>query len=187
MLRGHRNFQHSSELTMNNQAAKNLTGLALAAALAAPGEAQAGWDKPFDKGGPLSINKVPVPKELQIGKVKTIQEVIFPICWGRPQECRPNAGDSPTATGSAPPQEPAPYFISARFKCVDRNTGKKLGSDCTISIWSKVSCQDALDALTQRMREADVCTQCTPTRDPSCVWDGVPPEHIQGDGPCVGW
>jgi hypothetical protein len=165
-----------------------LWGLILLLSLLLGNQAHAGpWDKPFSKGGALSVNKVHVPKWAKIGKVESIQEVLLPVCWGRPQDCRGPVVDS-DPNSRAPEQEQYPYYITARFTCIDKTTGKKLGSDCTITVWSKNSCAEAQNALRNRISAADPCTECTSSyHDPNCVWDGRPPEHIQGDGLCVGW
>ena len=140
---------------------------ALLVAVAATSEAQAGWRKPFSKGGALSINKVHVPKPLRIGRVEGIPEVLFPVCWGRPQECRGNPQTPPAKRVAQ-----APYYVTAEFTCMSRRTGMPTGGSCTVTVHSADSCQDARRALERILAAKDPCTECSEVRDPDCYWDG---------------
>jgi hypothetical protein len=141
-------------------------------------------DKPVDKGGALSINKVYVPEKLRIGRVKSIAEVIIPVCWGSPQDCRGmKPDDSKKYTQGEITQHP--YYITARYICRNRKSGQISGKQCDVTQASSKSCDEASSSLNWRENNGgDPCTYCTDT-DPIEYWDGTPPEHIQG-GPCQG-
>lgn len=141
-------------------------------------------DKPFDKGGALSINKVYVPKPLRIGRVQSLAEVVIPVCWGSPQDCRgmdPNASKQATNQMT---QKQYPYYVTARFICRDRRTGKISGAECDVTKASSNSCAEAQAEI--RYIDYDPCFKCSDITDPTSYWDQAPAEHIQ-DGVCRGW
>ncbi len=148
-------------------------------------------DKPFSKGGALSIHKVYVPTKLRIGKVQTIQEVLIPVCWGSPQDCRDKPNNKTGGTTWKPEAE-YPYMVVARFTCMDRTTNRvsTLKPDCDLITRSQRSCAEALGALDVLVEEIwqegyDACAKCLETRNPTLYWDGKKPQHIQ-DGACRG-
>lgn len=139
--------------------------------------------KPFDKGGDLSINKVYVPPKFRIGRVKSLAEVIIPLCWGAPQDCR-GTYDPGESNKAAQGETSYPYYVIGRFLCTDRRTGMRSGKSCDVVKNSSQSCQHALDSLNEHASTfGDPCTLCAGIRDESEYWDGLPPDHVQG-GPC---
>ena len=83
-------------------------------------------NKPWSRGGGLSINKVYVPEKRRIGKVKSLAEVIIPVCWGSPQDCRGMEPDKSKAASETQVQTRYPYHIIYRLTCFNRKTGKRL-------------------------------------------------------------
>lgn len=99
---------------------------------------------------------------LQGVRPQSWQEVIFPICWGSPQDCRDTPSD---AIGGFP----APvYSGSVRADCQDINTGKPRG-DSTITILSKVSIEDAKNQAWQACTTTDICKSDPKYQDPTRV------------------
>jgi hypothetical protein len=84
--------------------------------------------KPFKQGGGLSINTVYVPEKLRIGRVQSIAEVVIPVCWGSPQDCRGLEPDkAKTTAGGEAAGGGYPFYITARFICMNRQTGAVSG------------------------------------------------------------
>jgi hypothetical protein len=143
-------------------------------------------DKPLDKGGALSINKVYVPEKLRIGKVQSLAEVIIPVCWGSPQDCRGMEPEKAKASVKQQTGTTYPYYVIARFVCRDKRNGKVSGHECDVTQASSNSCAEALQAMASYPdTSGDPCAQCADIVDASEYWDGTSPEHIQ-DGPCRG-
>ena len=141
-------------------------------------------DKPFDKGGALSINKVYVPEKLRIGAVKSLAEVIIPLCWGSPQDCRGMKGDEAKRAAIKEVSETFPYYVIGRFTCLDVKTREISGKQCDVTQASSRLCSEAKSALQSYPRiSGDPCKKCADIYDASEVWDRNPPEQIQG-GPC---
>lgn len=144
-------------------------------------------DKPFDRGGALSINKVYVPPKLRIGRVHSVWEVIIPVCWGSPQDCRGMEPDKAQQHAGNVSQPGHPYYITARYICKDRRTGALNGRQCDVTQASSRSCNEALaETQSYPSTHGDPCTVCANIRDQTSYWDGTAPEHIQG-GACWGW
>jgi hypothetical protein len=85
-------------------------------------------------------------------KPKTWQEVVFPICWGSPQDCREGAKNkNQQATGGAQPL----VSISYRVDCRDRDTGGDR-ADSTITVTA--STRQAATAEVERLAHTtDLC------------------------------
>jgi hypothetical protein len=84
-------------------------------------------------------------------KPKTWQEVVFPICWGRPQECREDAGKK-----VAPGQEGPLFQVGFVVNCIDRDTGRDRG-DSTMYFRSKISMDDAKKKALAAYQTQDLC------------------------------
>lgn len=159
---------------------------------------KAGWDKPFKRGGPLSvnkpfnkggglsINKVDVPSKLRIGRVQSLTEVIIPLCWGSPQDCR-GTPDIEESNRAARRQTSYPFYVIGRFTCTERSTGMRSGKSCDVVKNSSISCAHALQSLNDHpSTHGDPCTYCSENEvDSTTYWDGLAPNHVQG-GPCSG-
>jgi hypothetical protein len=148
-------------------------------------------DKPLNRGGSLSINQVYVPQKLKIRHVKSVQEIIFPICWGSPQKCREPVKRMPGQKPGQTINDGYPYYIVARFTCLNRKTGEPAGTECDVTIRSKDSCQLAWDAMLAYLdgifdHRYEPCARCSEIRDPTIYWDGARPDYIQG-GQCSGY
>jgi hypothetical protein len=143
--------------------------------------------KPLNQGGDLSINRVYVPKKFRIGRVQSLAEVVIPVCWGSPQDCRGVTDDANASNKTAKEQTNYPYYVIARFICKDRRTGLQSGKVCDVVKSSSRSCRHALEALNDHPSTfGDPCTVCADIRDELEYWDGTPAQHIQG-GPCAGY
>lgn len=143
-------------------------------------------DKPFNRGGGLSINKVDVPKPLQIGRVDNIEQIIIPVCWGSPQECRGMKPDEAKAKIINSVSTQAPYYITAQFICRIKNKGSTSGRTCSVTQASTKSCEDAIQQMNAYPSVVgDPCTQCAGVTVSDEYWDMTPPEHTQG-GLCSG-
>lgn len=142
------------------------------------------WKKPFDHGGALSVGKIHVPKKLRIGKVKTVAEVLIPVCWGSPQDCREKPKEV-DGEGMDEVKKSYPYYIFGNFQCRDKDSGKVVGS-CLVIMSSSNSCEEALQSLASRPEtDGDPCVYCNPNiTNHNVYWDGDAP-HTQ-DGPCAG-
>jgi hypothetical protein len=90
----------------------------------------------------------------KIGWPQSTQEVLFPICWGHPQDCR----DAPATTQApAPTSVPGPTFtVVFRVRCVDVITGADRADD-TLSVTSKVSRQTAVNQVLRQYNTSDLC------------------------------
>ena len=144
-------------------------------------------DKPLNKGGGLSIDKVYVPEELRIGRVQSLAEVIIPVCWGSPQDCRGMEPEKSKAATNQMVHPQYPYYITARFICRIRKTDKISGKECDVTEASSNSCDEALEELGSRINSiGDPCATCSNIADPSEYWKVTDsPQHIQ-DGICSG-
>jgi hypothetical protein len=74
----------------------------------------------------------------------------LPVCWGAPQNCRPNA-EKTNVPVSAPT-----YTVSYRVDCIDVHTGRDRG-DQTITVTSLVSMEDARQGILKQMQNSDLC------------------------------
>jgi hypothetical protein len=144
-------------------------------------------NKPLDKGGDLSIDKVYVPPKLRIGRVHGIAEIIIPVCWGSPQDCRGMKETDASKQVQNQTGTSYPYYITERFICKNRTTGQISGKECDVTEASATSCPEALSQIGSIDRSNDdPCTHCSGVDDPNEVWNGVPPQHVQG-GSCTNW
>ena len=86
-------------------------------------------------------------------KPQTWQEVIFPICWGSPQDCRGEAEKSVSKPG-----QPIPPLYSATFRvdCIDRDNGRDRG-DFTTTFTSGKSLEDARQTALNAYHSSDLC------------------------------
>lgn len=141
------------------------------------------WSKPFDKGGPLHVDKVHVPKRLKIGKPKTLVEVINPYCWGTPQSCRNTNIRNKKKTDKI--IQSYPFYITGRFLCRNKSNGRLSGTSCDTSQFSSISCGQAKVAMKKYLSDHDPCQTCSRITDPTIYWNGDV-EYIQG-GLCQGW
>jgi len=145
-------------------------------------------DKPLDKGGALSINKVYVPEKLRIGRVQSVAEVLIPVCWGSPQDCRGmKQEEAKTSAEKEVAGGPYLYYVIGRFICRNTATNEVSGKQCDVTQASSKSCNEAISYLqSYPVQVGDPCKKCDPNvLDSSEYWDGVGPERIQG-GPCSG-
>jgi hypothetical protein len=86
-------------------------------------------------------------------KPQTWQEVVFPVCWGSPQDCRGEA----QRTASKPGQPPPPlYSATFRVDCIDRDNGRDRG-DSTSTYTSGKSLEDARQAALNAYKSSDLC------------------------------
>ena len=84
-------------------------------------------------------------------KPQTIQEVIFPVCWGHPQDCRDDAVKKSKAQGG----EPQLVSVSYRVDCVDKDSGAPR-ADSTMTVTALT--RDAAVAEIEKARgKGDVC------------------------------
>jgi hypothetical protein len=95
-------------------------------------------------------------------KPKTWQEVVFPICWGSPQDCRGEA------EGKAGPGHPPLYSATFRVDCVDAANGRDRG-DSTITYTSSKSIDDARQQATNAYSSSDLCQADPNYKDPSRI------------------
>jgi hypothetical protein len=95
-------------------------------------------------------------------KPQTWQEVIFPICWGSPQDCR---GKAETKAG---PNHPPLYSVTFRVDCVDTGNGRDRG-DSTTTFTSSKSVDDAKQAALNAYNSSDLCQIDPNYRDASRV------------------
>jgi hypothetical protein len=98
-------------------------------------------------------------------KPQTWQEVLFPICWGSPQDCRGEAEKT-----ASKPGQPVPPLYSATFRvdCIDRDNGRDRG-DSTSTFTSAKSLDDAKQAATNAYNSSDLCQVDPNYRDASRV------------------
>jgi hypothetical protein len=87
-------------------------------------------------------------------KPKTWEEVVFPICWGSPQDCRDTAKKS-VEVKSFPKDSPlfSAYF---RVDCKDKHNGKPRG-DSTVTYISTISIEDAENKIMEAYVTKDLC------------------------------
>jgi hypothetical protein len=84
---------------------------------------------------------------------QTVQEVIFPVCWGSPQDCRDDANKRIQTV--APGGTPSFVSVSYRVDCRDRDTGADR-ADNTVTATAKT--RDAAVAEIERLaRSSDLC------------------------------
>jgi hypothetical protein len=89
-------------------------------------------------------------------KPQTVQEVLFPVCWGSPQDCRDDARRNQKAgTGGAQTQQVALVSVSYRVDCRDRNTGRDR-ADSTVTVTAS-SRQAAVAEIERLARAQDLC------------------------------
>jgi len=93
---------------------------------------------------------------------QTWQEVVFPICWGSPQDCRGST------TAKAGPSRGPLYFVTFRVDCRDKDNGSPRG-DSTITFTSTTSLEDAGDKAWNAYNTSDLCQIDPNYQDPSRV------------------
>ena len=86
-------------------------------------------------------------------KPQTWQEVVFPICWGSPQDCRGEAEKTVSKPGQRPPLL---YSATFRVDCIDRDNQRDRG-DSTITYTSGKSLEDARQAALNAYHSSDLC------------------------------
>jgi hypothetical protein len=148
-------------LIMGQAMYRHAYGTILTVFLVCSGEAALGGEGFFEKIGDGWKKGHWIPS-LQGVKPQTIQEVIFPICWGHPQDCR----DTPTKSIGGLPV-PA-YSATVRADCQDINTGKPRG-DSTVTKVSLVSMEDAKNQAWQACTTTDICKLDPNYQDPTRV------------------
>ena|ERR1700682_1404773 len=85
-------------------------------------------------------------------KPQTWQEVVFPICWGSPQDCRDDAKKkNKTINAGGPPL----VSVSYRVDCRDRDTGASR-ADSTITVTAPTRAA-AVAEIEQTIRSSDIC------------------------------
>jgi hypothetical protein len=86
-------------------------------------------------------------------KPQTWQEVVFPICWGSPQNCRGEAEKTVSRPG-----QPLPPLYAATFRvdCIDRDNGRDRG-DSTSIYTSMKSLDEARQAALNAYNSSDLC------------------------------
>jgi len=87
-------------------------------------------------------------------KPQTLQEVIFPICWGNPQNCR-DSDETKETRKQGQPASPV-YEASFRVDCTDKYNGRNRG-DSTIFVRSSTSIEDAKSKALDAYRTSDLC------------------------------
>lgn len=84
---------------------------------------------------------------------QSVQEVLFPVCWGSPQDCRDSAKkDQRTAGGISTSTW---VTVSYRVDCRDRDTWADR-ADSTITVQAPTRA-DALAAIEQQEQISDLC------------------------------
>jgi hypothetical protein len=83
-------------------------------------------------------------------KPKTWQEVVFPICWGSPQDCR---GEADKTAGQG---HPPLYSVTFRVDCIDADNGRDRG-DSTTTFTSSKSIDDAKQQALDAYNSSDLC------------------------------
>jgi hypothetical protein len=99
-------------------------------------------------------------------KPQTWQEVVFPICWGSPQDCRGEA--EKTAAGKGRPLSSPLYSVTFRVDCIDKDDGRDRG-DSTTTFSSAKSADDARQAALNAYNSSDLCQADPNYRDASRV------------------
>jgi hypothetical protein len=98
-------------------------------------------------------------------KPQTWQEVVFPICWGSPQNCRGEA----EKTAARPGQPPPPLFAATfRVDCIDKDNGRDRG-DSTSTFTSSASLDEARRAALNAYNSSDLCQIDPNYRDASRI------------------
>jgi len=95
-------------------------------------------------------------------KPKTWQEVVFPICWGSPQDCR---GES---EAKARPSHPPLFSATFRVDCIDAHNGRDRG-DSSITYTSSKSIDDAKKLALDAYNTSDLCQIDPNYQDPSRI------------------
>ena len=85
-------------------------------------------------------------------KPKTWQEVIFPVCWGSPQDCRDDAKKQDQRTSGGP--QPL-VSVSYRVNCRDRDTGGNR-ADSTVTVTASTRA-GAVAEIERLARSTDLC------------------------------
>lgn|SRR5262249_52452304 len=83
-------------------------------------------------------------------KPQTWQEVVFPICWGSPHDCR---GEADKKAGQA---HPLLYSVTFRVDCIDADNGRDRG-DSTSTFTSSKSIDDAQQKALDAYNSSDLC------------------------------
>jgi len=84
---------------------------------------------------------------------KSVQEVLFPVCWGSPQDCRGTANkDQKTAGGASTSNW---VMVSYQVDCRDRYTGADR-ADNTITVQAPTR-EEAVATIEQQERTGDLC------------------------------
>lgn len=115
-----------------------------------------------------------------------------PFCGGatcpkgevRDTLCGCTSIESKTKPGPLPSQ-PNPYYMTARYSCVEAKDPSVSRGSCDLAAWSD-SCQNAKKSVLNTVAaRGDLCQHCDPPNsDHTRKWDGNPPAWIQG-GPCT--
>jgi hypothetical protein len=98
-------------------------------------------------------------------KPQTWQEVVFPICWGSPQDCRGEAQQTASKQGVPPPPL---YSVTFRVDCIDADNGRDRG-DSTTTFTSSKSEDDARQAAVNAYKSSDLCQYDPNYRDRSRI------------------
>lgn len=98
-------------------------------------------------------------------KPQTWQEVVFPICWGSPQDCRGEAEKTESRPG-----QPSPPLYAATFRvdCIDKDNGRDRG-DSTSTFTSRASLDEARQAALNAYNSSDLCQIDPNYRDASRI------------------
>jgi hypothetical protein len=83
---------------------------------------------------------------------QTVQEVLFPVCWGHPQDCRESAKP---AGGPSQRVPEAWVSVSYRVDCRDRDTGADR-ADNTVTVTAPTRDQ-AVARIEELARTSDLC------------------------------
>jgi hypothetical protein len=95
-------------------------------------------------------------------KPQTWQEVVFPICWGSPQDCR---GEADKKAGQG---HPPLYSVTFRVDCFDTENGRDRG-DSTTTFTSSKSVDDAKQKALDAYNSSDLCQIDPNYRDASRI------------------
>ena len=143
-----------------------LAASAVATAVAGTQVAHAG-EGVFDKIGDGWRKGTWVPGLPDV-KPQTWQEVVFPICWGSPQDCRDEGQKKAAGNGNPPP----PLFsVTFRVDCIDADNGRDRG-DSTSTFRSTKSLDDARQAALNAYGSSDLCQIDPNYQDRSRVMKG---------------
>jgi hypothetical protein len=99
-------------------------------------------------------------------KPQTWQEVVIPVCWGSPQNCRGEAQKAAAGKGH-PPSAPI-YSVTFRVDCIDKDNGRDRG-DSTTTFSSAKSEDEARQVALNTYRSSDLCQIDPNYRDASRV------------------